>query len=505
MDLLDSTSFEGESMPPETSVDGLGITEKEAVENYKMAGTRRVECDGSTVTWDKFKNLYNPEVAICIKQVVDEVQMTHKMTDFQEIFLHSIGSKKDTFAVVNTGAGKTEVTGFAALVLRKIFKEPAGITVMVIPLTGIMDELVDNIKIATAAVTMNGKLYGRNSDGHVKVTEEDILLGKYARLVMHPEGFKNSNVEKLMLQLKSQQRVLGVFVDEFHVILPKHWASFRPGMEEQTARLRAFLRKGAPTAALSATASRFDIDLTVQTLGMKEEPVIISENPVQSHYKFVKIPRCSDNYGFEGYLDQKLKFHPGLLSQLRLLFVDEYVRCILAGEEPKHTIIFFRTENQLILLLNYLREVLGVSNARTAPFVALVSSTPPVTEMVVRMRRGSISLYLTTQKLLLGVNIPKLDICIFVKPLNMLHSIIQGAGRTGRPLPEEPGIRTRALVYILANGGDVGGQVKGMSEDVRDFVNNNSGGCVAAVIGKHFLGSFSQDLRKKGWCCSSCS
>ena len=69
--------------------------------------------------------------------------------------------------------------------------------------------------------------------------------------------------------------------------------------------------------------------------------------------------------------------------------------------------------------------------------------------------------------MLLGLNIPRLDICIFVKPMNMLHSIIQGGGRTGRPLPGEPGIRTRGLVYILANGGDVGAQVKGMSEEVK--------------------------------------
>ena len=228
---------------------------------------------------------------------------------------------------------------------------------------------------------------------------------------------------------------------------------------------------------MSATATKFDVDLTVQTLGMRGKPAILAENPVQSQHKFVKIRRASDNYGFEGYLDQKLKFHPGLLCQLRLLVIDEYVRCILGGEEPKHTIIFFRTENQLILLLNYLREVLGVSNARTAPFVSLVASTPPFTEMVVKMKKGSISLYLTTQKL---------DICIFVKPMNMLRSVIQGAGRTGRPVNGEPGIRTRAVVYILANGGDVVDQVKGMSDEVRDFVNDKSG-CVSAQIGRHFM------------------
>ena len=242
----------------------------------------------------------------------------------------------------------------------------------------------------------------------------------------------------------------------------------------------------------------------VQTLGLRSDPVELSENPIGTNYKFVQLKSPSDNYTFEGYLDQKLKFHPGLLAQLKIIVIDEYVECILSGQEPKHTIIFFRTENQLIPLLNYLREVLGVSNAGTAPFVSLVASTPAVTEMVVRMRKGSISLYLTTQKMLLGVNIPRLDICIFVKPMNQLHAFLQGAGRTGRPLHSEHGFRTRAVVYILANGGDVGGQVKGMSEEVRDFVNNPVG-CVSARIGRHFLGNFSAESRNPEWCCSNCS
>ena len=42
-------------------------------------------------------------------------------------------------------------------------------------------------------------------------------------------------------------------------------------------------------------------------------------------------------------------------------------------------------------------------------------------------------------------------------------------------LADEPGKRARALVYILANGGDVGAHVKGMSDEVRDFVNYKSG------------------------------
>ena len=96
--------------------------------------------------------------------------------------------------------------------------------------------------------------------------------------------------------------------------------------------------------------------------------------------------RPSDNYGFEGFTDVNNKYHAGLLDQLKTIYIDEFVRCILNNQEPKHGIIFFRTENQLIFLLNYLREILGQCIASSAPFVCLLSSTPPVTELVISKR-----------------------------------------------------------------------------------------------------------------------
>ena len=483
----------------------VDITASAAEDNYRRAG-ERVQCDQSTITWARYGHLYNPDVETLVEQVLNELNYNHKLTEFQEIFLHVIGSKKDLFAIASTGAGKTEVTGIAALLLRKIFEEPSGLVVIFVPLSGIMDEMLENPKISTAAVSMTGQVFsiGSNGEGRELVTEEDILSGKFVRLVMHPEALKNSNVEKIMLQLKQKQKVIGAFIDEFHVIQPQHWASFRPDMEEQTARLRVFLRKRAPTGALSATAAQADVDMVVGILGLKGEPVVLAQSPLQSQHKFILLQRPSDNYGFEGYLDKNNKFHPGLMDQLRVIYIDEYVRSILSGQEPKHAIIFFRTENQLILVMNFLRQTLNIANARSAPFVNLIASTPPVTEMTINKRKGSISLYLTTQKMLLGVNVPQLDICIFVKPMNTPHAILQGAGRTGRPLHGEPGIRTRAVVYILSNGGDVGAQVKGMSDQVREFV-NFKGGCLRGLLGSFFLGGQNQVSRKNDWCCSFCS
>lgn len=481
----------------------VDITSEQASINYKGAGAYvdKVEND---INWEKYHELFSPELKIMIDKLLSEINL-EKLSCFQQIFLHAIGSKKDVFAIASTGVGKTEAAGLAAILLREVFQEPQGLIIMLVPLTGIINELLENKNVATAAVTMNGQIYGRGiGGGRISLGEEDILSGRFMRIVMHPESLKSPMIEKLLLKLKLKQRVVGAIIDEFHINQPRHWASFRPGMDEQSARVRVFLRKGAPTGLLSATASQAEVDLAIESFGLKSAPVVLAESPVKKHVKFVVLKRPSDNYGFEGYTDQKKKFHPGLLHQLRIIYIGEYIRCIQNGEDPKHGIIFFRTENQLILLLNYLREILGQSNVASAPFVSLLSSTPQVTEMVINKRKGSISLYLTTQKMLVGLNIPGLQICIFVKPMNMLHSIIQGAGRTGRPLPGMPDVRTTSLVYILANGGDLGAQVKGMSSEVKDFVESNTG-CLKAYLGKFFLGRFNEDICGSDWCCSVCA
>ena len=91
-----------------------------------------------------------------------------------------------------------------------------------------------------------------------------------------------------------------------------------------------------------------------------------------------------------------------------------------------------------------------------------------------------------------------------MKPMNTPHAILQGAGRTGRPISGEPGIRTRSVVYILSNGGDVGLQVKGMSDEVRNLV-SFKGGCLRDLLKDSFLDSKSQVSKQDDWCCNFCS
>ena len=170
------------------------INAAEATENYEIAGSR-VECDISKVTWVRFGHLYDPDIDILVKQVLNEIEFVNKLSEAQEIFLHTIGSKKDLFTLLNTGAGKTEATGLAALLLRKVFKEPLGIIVVFVPLSGIMDELVANEKIVTAAVSMSGEMFGKEASGRVVVTES-----KVASIIIQVSQVKADDVEDLTRQ-----------------------------------------------------------------------------------------------------------------------------------------------------------------------------------------------------------------------------------------------------------------------------------------------------------------
>ena len=81
--------------------------------------------------------------------------------------------------------------------------------------------------------------------------------------------------------MKSLNRLLAAFVDEFHALW--HWLNFRPDMKTQAARLRAFLRKGAPIVAMSATATPKLLAQASELLGMTEYE-LMAQNPIQLFY-----------------------------------------------------------------------------------------------------------------------------------------------------------------------------------------------------------------------------
>ena len=122
---------------------------------------------------------------------------------------------------------------------------------------------------------------------------------------------------------------------------------------------------------------------------------------------------------------------------------------------------FCRTDTQVIEVFNFLQESLpSFKNVADSPFVMQSSSVGPVTQSRID-HRTDIKLYISTSKMLMGVDIPGISVVIFLRPLNMLHYVLQGAGRGGRKLGDRFGLRGKVISYILWNSSDIAGNVQG--------------------------------------------
>ena len=77
------------------------------------------------------------------------------------------------------------------------------------------------------------------------------------------------------------------------------------------------------------------------------------------------------------------------------------------------------------------------------------SGLGPITTQNIIDRRNQITLFLSTSKMLLGIDIESIDVIVFVRVLSMLHYVVQGAGRGGRRSCQFPGMRRKVIVTIL--------------------------------------------------------
>ena len=65
------------------------------------------------------------------------------------------------------------------------------------------------------------------------------------------------------------------------------------------------------------------------------------------------------------------------------------------------------------------------TDCKDAPFVMNHSSLLPPTEKVLSDRADEISLYLSSNKMLMGIDLPEIDIVIFLRPYNQIAALVQ--------------------------------------------------------------------------------
>ena len=219
------------------------------------------------------------------------------------------------------------------------------------------------------------------------------------------------------------------------------------------------------------------------------------------------IRRPSNNYGLEGTVNKDGIKNPGLLDLLDRVFLSHYVNDLMEGREPKKCIIFCRGNGVLGAIYSHLmiRTQGKFKDCRDSPFVMNHSCLLPPTEKVLAERSSEISLYLSSNKMLLGIDLPRIDVVIFLRPYNQIAALVQGGGRGGRRT--ETGKRRKVVVYQFYNSQDLTIKNQLMSPGMRRLCLGNT--CTREFLKTYFVGSGGEAAGKKlgeeeDHCCHNC-
>jgi superfamily II RNA helicase len=86
----------------------LSVTSLSAKKNYAMTGQEDPE-EKDHITMAGHQQLLSDKVHLCLQEVLQEVKLPYKLSEFQLISLHVLGSSKNLMLVNPTGSGKTNV------------------------------------------------------------------------------------------------------------------------------------------------------------------------------------------------------------------------------------------------------------------------------------------------------------------------------------------------------------------------------------------------------------
>ena len=485
----------------------LGITEEEADLNYLAAGTEvEEEEDGITVAGNS--ELINPEVEEILDEIVRDLDLPYKLSDFQRVAVNTIGMLKHLVLVSPTGSGKMDVPLLSVLVLRERLGISKGVAIITQPLTSIMNQKMKNRICEVAVLSMTGQLRTScetQEDADLSCDISELLDGKYPALLGHPESFDSPLGQHILRELQRLDRLILVCIDEFHQGGEGHWSSFRPNMMKMSTGLRLYGVANCPSISMTATATNSEVRDVVKALGLRTPPVILTASPVQSHIKFSIIRRPSNNFGLEGTVKKNGVRNPGLLDLLERVYLRQFVEDLKMSREPKKAIIFCRGNGVLGAIYSHLMSLTlnKYKDCRDSPFVMNHSCLLPPTEKVLAKRVADISLYLSSNKMLLGIDLPKIDLVIFLRPYNQVAALVQGGGRGGRRM--ENGKRRRVQVYQLFNSQDFTTQNKLMSPDMKRICQSKE--CTRNLLEDYFASNSEpkdKPAQDPNHCCHSC-
>jgi superfamily II DNA helicase RecQ len=483
---MEEALLEDEEVQPAGGGDGLAITEEQARRNYSEAGGS-VEEEDEPIKLEDFVKTMDTSVCCQLEELLSTLELPYSLVPFQHIAIITLGMGRSVILVVPTGSGKMTVPLIAALLLRKTQGVPAGITLVTQPLSALQLEQVGNAICPVAVLSMAGAL---------SCSLEELYRGDYPLLLAHPESYDTPEGQRILEELRRLNLITMVCVDEFHTLL--HW-QFRSSMLKSSSRLRAFAREGAPCLIMSATATKKEISTVMRGLTLRTEPLLLATNPVMAHIKFSVMVKPPQAYGFDGRGEGK----PGLKDLLWRIFFRQWMADREAGIAPKVAIIFAKRLSHLLLVHTWLQKLTGEVSAATAPFCMVHSDLTPPTEKVIleNVAKEQYSVIAATTRFMVGINIKRADVIIFLSPFDELAAMVQGGGRGGRR--QADGTRRKVQTYLLFNGHSLTSKNTEMDEEVRKMCRSAATSCTRDVLHEYFNLGRKEKGQEGGhdWCC----
>ncbi|SHE35408.1 DNA helicase RecQ [Clostridium fallax] len=250
--------------------------------------------------------------------------------------IRNILSKRDTFAILPTGGGKSICYQIPSILF-------SGVTLVISPLISLMKDQVDNINdVGIKAAYINSTL---KKDEIIEILK-DIAIGEYKLLYIAPERLELDYFKSFLKRLNISQ----IAIDEAHCV--SQWGhDFRPSYKYIKSFING-LEKRPVVTAFTATATEIVKKDIINLLGLKEPYVyfgsINRDNLYLSIHKeidkleFIKdyirdndeslIIYCSTKREVEGlyeYLKERgfslAKYHGGLSDYEKKNFQEEFL------------------------------------------------------------------------------------------------------------------------------------------------------------------------------------
>jgi ATP-dependent DNA helicase RecQ len=258
----------------------------------------------------------------------------------QEAVINSVLQKKDTFALMPTGGGKSLCYQIPALIFD-------GLTVVISPLIALMKDQVDALRVNGIEAAFLNSTQGSSEQEQIL---EKITAKKLKLLYLAPEStfFKKLSTYNVSL----------IAIDEAHCI--SHWGhDFRPEYL-MLAQLKQAMPQ-VPVIALTATADRITRKDIVEKLGLQEPATFVSSFN-RANIRYTVEPKRNS---FEKLLDflEKRKDESGIIYCLSRASTETLARDLTddgfpalpyhAGMEKadraKHQELFLRDEAKIMV------------------------------------------------------------------------------------------------------------------------------------------------------------